>query len=41
MLKRNGPIIKSAESVLRPEGSWERFVQEVGFEPGVKERQRG
>jgi len=28
------------ESVLRPEGSlwWERFVKEVVFEAGVKER---
>jgi len=32
-------VIKSVESVLRPEESvwWERFVKEVGFEPGVKE----
>jgi len=33
--------LKSVESVLRPEGSlwwWERFVKEVGLEPGVKER---
>ena len=39
-LIRNGPIIKSVESVMRPEGSlwWERFVKEVGLEPGVKER---
>jgi len=31
---------KAVESVLRPEGSlwWERFVKEVGLEPGVKER---
>jgi len=40
MLTRNGPVIKSVESVLRTEVSlwWERFVKEVGFEPGVKER---
>jgi len=36
---RNGPVIKSVESVLIPKESlcWERFVKEVGFEPGVKE----
>jgi len=41
MLRRNGPVIKSVESVLRPEGSlwWERFVKEVGRKPGVKERE--
>ena len=40
MLRRNGPVIKSVESVLRPEGSlwWERFEEKVGLEPGVKER---
>jgi len=40
MLRRNGPVVKSVESVLRPEGSlwWERFVKEVDFEPGVKDR---
>ena len=40
MLRRNGPVVKSVESVLRLEGSlWgERFVEEVGLEPGVKER---
>ena len=40
MLRRNGPVVKSVESVLRPEGSlwWERYVKEVGLEPGVKER---
>jgi len=40
MLRRNGPVIKSVESVLRPEESlwWERFVKEVGFEPRVKKR---
>jgi len=38
MLRRNGPVMKSMESVLRPEGSlwWEGFVTEVGFGPGVK-----
>jgi len=32
MLSRNGPVVKSVESVLRLEGSlWmERFVDEVG-----------
>jgi len=40
VLRRNGPAIKSVESVLRPEESlwWERFVKEVGFEPGLKEK---
>jgi len=39
MLIRNSPVIKSVESLLRLEGSlwWERFVKEVGLEPGVKE----
>jgi len=40
MLRRNGPVIKSVESVLRPEGSLqvvENFVKKVGLEPGVKE----
>jgi len=39
MLRRNGPVVKSVESFLRLEGSlWrERFVEEVGLEPGVKE----
>jgi len=38
----NGLVIKSVESVLRPQGSlWlERFVKEVGLEPGVKDRER-
>ena len=37
MLRRNGPVVKSVESVLRLEGClWrERFVEEVGLEPGV------
>jgi len=40
MLRRNGPVVKSVESVLMLEGSlwWERFVKEVGLEPGVKGR---
>jgi len=40
MLRRNGPVIKTAESVLRLEGSrwWERFVKEVGLEQAVKVR---
>ena len=40
MLRRNGPVVKSVESVLRPEGSlwWERYVKEVGLEQEVKER---
>jgi len=40
MLRRNGPVAKSVELVLRLEGSlwWERFVKDVGLEPGVKER---
>jgi len=40
MLRRNGPVIKSVESVLRLEGNlwWERFVKETGLEPAVKER---
>ena len=40
MLRRNGPVIKYMVSVLRLEGSlwWERFVKEVGIEPGLKER---
>ena len=40
MLRRNGPVERSVELVLRLEGSlWrERFVKEVGLEPGVKER---
>jgi len=41
MLRRNGPVVKSVESVLRLEGSlwWERFVKEVGLEAGVKDRE--
>ena len=37
MLRRNGPVVKSVESVLRPEGSlWgERFVEEVGLEASI------
>jgi len=39
MFRRNGPVVKSVESVLRLEGRlwWERFVKEVGLESGVKE----
>jgi len=42
MPRRNGPVIKTVESVLRLEGSlwWKRFVKEVGLEPGVKNRKR-
>jgi len=42
MLRRNGAVIKTVESVLRLEGSlwWKRFVKEVGLEPGVKNRKR-
>jgi len=41
MLRRNGPVIKILESVLMPQDSlWcERFVKEVGFEPGLRERE--
>jgi len=40
MLRINGPVVKSVESVLRLEGSlwWERFLKEVRLEAGVKER---
>jgi len=40
MLRRNGPVVKSVESVLRLEGSlwWERFVKRVGLEAGVAEK---
>ena len=40
MLRRNDPVVYSVESVLRLEGSiwWERFVKEIGLEPGVKAR---
>jgi len=40
MLRRNGPVVKSVESVRRLGRSlrWERFVKEVGLEAGVKER---
>jgi len=38
MLRRNGRVKHRAWSVVRPEESlWrERFVKEVGLEPGVK-----
>jgi len=40
MLRRNGLVMKSVESVLRLDGSlwWERFVKELRLEAGVKER---
>ena len=40
MLRRNGPVIKPWSQLRGQEGSlwWERFVKEVGLEPGVKER---
>jgi len=40
MLRKNGLVVKSVESILRREGSllWERFAKEVGLESGVKER---
>jgi len=40
MLRGNGSVVKSVESVLSPEGSlwWERFAKELGVKPGVKER---
>jgi len=33
MFRRNGPVVKSVESIMRPVESlwWERFVKEVGF----------
>jgi len=39
MLRRKSTVIKSVESDLRLKESlrWERFVKEVGLEPGVKE----
>ena len=39
MLRRNGPVMKSVESVLQLKESlkWERLVKEVGLEPEVKE----
>ena len=41
MLRRNGPVVKSVESVLRLEGRlwWESCLKEVGLEAGVKERE--
>jgi len=41
MLRRNFPVIKSVESVLRPEESAVGKICErgsLGLEPGVKER---
>jgi len=44
MLRRNGPVVKFVESVLRPEDyyghRWERFVKEVSFEQAGSERVR-
>jgi len=39
MLRRKGLVVKSVESVLGLGGSlwWEKFVKEVGLEPGLKE----
>jgi len=39
MVRRNGPVKKSVESVLSPERSlwWKKFVKEVGFEAGENE----
>ena len=39
MLRRNGPVLKSVQSVLGPEWSlrWERFVKALGFKRGMKE----
>jgi len=39
--RKKRPGVKSVKSVLWLEGSlwWERFVKEVGLEPGVKERE--
>jgi len=39
MLRRNGPVVKSVESVLRLEASlwWERFVKEVGQDSANEE----
>jgi len=38
MLRRNGPVIKSVESVLRLEGSvwWERFVKEFSYSRKIR-----
>ena len=38
MLRRNGPVVKSVESVAGRESMGGRFVEDVGLEPGVKER---
>jgi len=39
MHRKNGPVIESVESVLRPKGSpcREKFVKEIGYKQGVKE----
>jgi len=43
VLRRNGPVTKSVGSVLlqrlKESLSWKRFVKELSFEPGVKERE--
>jgi len=37
MLRRNGPVVKSVESVLKLEGSiWWEEVGPIGLELGVK-----
>jgi len=43
ILRRYGPVINSVESVLRPEESllWGRFVEQLGFELGMKQKQMG
>ena len=41
VLRRNGPVTKSVESVLqrlKESISWKRFVKELSSEPGMKER---
>jgi len=44
MLRRNCPVVKSiyiyGVSLAAQRACWERFVKEVGYEPGVKERER-
>jgi len=38
MLRRNGPIIRGVSPEAGRESIEGKFVKEVGFEPGVKER---
>ena len=42
MLRRKGPVFKvhgvSTEAGRSLYGGWERFVKEIGLEPGVKEK---